>query len=192
VKFSFIPGYDEAVEAEESIRLASFFEVPRTLLGFDVRPLTVRDVMLLDFAKSPFMHGGAVTPVDIAIALWILSVDRTQGKSRRRFVRRCRSVRYGEAVAAIGAYLEDELLDSPGGGGGKEARPQSWVADIVHLFASTYGWTEPQILDLPMARANQYIRAIRASKDSQALFINPRSDRVKGDWLKTQQPEVRQ
>jgi len=60
------------------------------------------------------------------------------------------------------------LMDSPVEGGndsGSEKAPcTSYIADIIDVLASEYGWSDELIMDLPWARLLQYIRAIEQRK----------------------------
>ena len=74
-----------------------------------------------------------------------------------------------DIAGEVSAYFADAFLDSPGGPTDPDPmkvdqpRPlatKSFVADILDLVASEYGWPHDTILDLPLAQLWQIRNAI--------------------------------
>ena len=92
---------------------------------------------------------------------------------------------FGEACAKIESIIADSFADTLGGkpAGQNDASYYSWIAAIVDTLASEYGWSEEQILNIPLTRVWQYLRIIklRTSVKNEPMFN--RSDKVRGAWL---------
>ena len=56
----------------------------------------------------------------------------------------------------------------------------------VDAVASEYGWNEEDILNIPFKRLTQYIRAIQLRNNPKAILFNAKSDKIKGDFLDSQ------
>lgn len=183
-----IPGYSEALADEAAVRELSYVDAPRTVAGIDVRQPTILDVVLLTHAESPFLVGGQITPGAIAQWFWHMATPEYRKRGRVWHILTMRRLKYDETLREIQEFLDRHLQDSPAGSESTQAEFVSWVAAAVHALASAYGWTERDILNMPLARVFQYLRLIQRNLDPNALFIN-RSDRVRGVWLKSQQPQ---
>lgn len=171
----------EAIRRETEVRDAAFLAAPFRICGVEIAPLTGRAFIALEGLESPFLCGGRPTPADVAIFLWVLSPKFVPHNSfsRRRFFRACRKIEFEQAVTEISKLVEDAFQDAPGSGGAQSpARYTSWLADLVDILASEYGWSEDSILDLPLARAFQYLRRIRVRCDPKAIMFNGKSDRA--------------
>lgn len=183
-----IPGWREAVERENAVRDESFLGLTETLCGIEVLPLSAYHFLILEAVHSPFVCGGVPNEVDIARFLWIVSpqfrptTTRADRKLRDKFIRRLSNLDWEQSVKAITTYTEDAFQDSPGSRGGSQASYWSWIAGLVDFIASAYGWTERDIIDIPLKRAFQYVRLIK-SRESEAIHFN-RSDTVRGEWLR--------
>lgn len=160
-----------AAEAEEASRRAEdFIEASRTVCGCELRQVTPRDLLLLDYARSPFVVGGDITPGAIAQFLWQMLAEQPQGwLSRRRFFRHCAALDYDEAIAAIHTYLDRTFADAPAGSGGSGAPGApigtSFVAPlIVRIAAGIPALTPPAIMDTPLPQLFQYRKILEAER----------------------------
>lgn len=181
-----IPGLSQAIEREQFVRDSAFLDMPERVAGFDVKPFTLRHVLLLSLVGNPFMVGGAATPVDVGQFLWAISTEWSpSSKWRRRwFFRRCRRINYVNALKEIESYLAESFQDAPGGGAeGERQSFYSFAASMVDLFGKEYGWTERETINLPLKRLFQLMAVIRKRNNPDAVMFNP-SDKVRGDWLK--------
>ena len=172
-----------AAEAEESERRAEdFLDVPRTVCGLELRALTPRDLLHLDYAQSPFIRGGEIGGEHVAQFLWQLVDPQPRGWwAERKFFRHCARLNYDDSVAAVRRYLDRTFADAPkGGGGGDSGRPigTSFVAPlIVRLAAGIPSLTPIAIMDTPIAQLFQYrkILAAEAAAKSGGKFRDPSS-----------------
>ena len=178
-----IPGYTDAIKRESGSRDASFLSIDATIAGIKIGQLTPERFLLLDGVSSPFVTGGTPKPEDVALLLWICSngFSTTDRKARDKFVRGCRKVSFEKACQDIAAYIKDAFADAPGGRSGS-ASYYSWCASMVDIIASEYHWGEREIMQTPLKRLFQYIRAICMRNNPKAIFFNA-ADRVRAEWL---------
>jgi hypothetical protein len=151
----------EAAEAEESQRRAEdFLDVPRTVCGLELRALTPRDLLHLDYAKNPFVAGGEIKDCHIPQFLWQLCDPQPRGWwAEKKFFRHVGQLVYAEAVAEIRRYMDRTFADAPRGSGGEDGQPigTSFVAPlIVRIAAGIPSLTPIAIMDTPIAQLFQF------------------------------------
>jgi hypothetical protein len=170
-----------AVRRETETREAAFIRAPLLICGIPVNQLTGEHLVILEAIRSPFVIGGHADAADVALFLWILSPDfqPRECRTKRSFIKGCRRVNYLNAVSEIRSMVDDAFQDSPCGGGVSGPSFTSWLASIVDILASQYGWDEDTILRMPLARVFQYLRCIKQRNDPDAILFNQRSDAAK-------------
>lgn len=179
-----IPGYAEAVARERFLRAASFVVDREFIHGVRVLPLSIWHVMALDTIGSPFVtKADGVTAEDVLNFLWIVSPKYNSNRLDRRWfwLTQVRRLDAAETIKAIVDYVSEAYGDAPGGGSSGPSY-YSNAAGLVDALASAYGWSEAEILRLPLKRAFQYSKAISDRLNPNAVMWNP-SDRIKGEWL---------
>ena len=174
-----IPGLREAIEAEQHIRDTSFLPLPESVCGFDVKPLTLRHVLMLGAVGSPFMRGGHPMPHDIGA--FLIVVGDWKGFKRWCCLRKLGRVAFRDAVESVDSFVKESFQDSPGGSGVEGVSYYSFAASIVDLFGREYGWRETDILDAPVKRLFQYLKAI-SRRSGETVLFNP-SDRIRSQWM---------
>ena len=192
-----IPGYAAALAWEAAERERSFLDLPHELCGVEVCPLTLRRLVTLITAGSPFFCGldGPPTLAQVGVFLWALSPGYSPADDDGRTVFIARLLNGDRlddlpaCVAEIGEYLDAAFNDAPaeevgkaGSRGGQSEPAASFVHSYVHAVAAVYHWSEDAILNLPLSRLFGYLRKIAEHLDPEVLFISRRSSRVKGDW----------
>lgn len=166
-----IPGLKKAVakaRAEEDFwRDIAFTDVPLSICGLEVRQFTLRLHNLLSIARSPFLVGGTIGPIDVAGALWAISLENAGGcfpfhaPTRAKFLRRAAKISYGRAVRELHAYFERAYLDAPQGEAGAPPATTCTAAWIIDELLTAYRrMTIDEILDLPLALVFQLLRCI--------------------------------
>lgn len=198
--FDEIPGYRAALSAETEQRDAAFLPMPLTVprkwprAPLTLLPITIRRMLILEHAQSPFVCGGKAAPTagDIALFLWVCSPGFSADKKRRdSFIHSCRTVNAGDALETIRRMANAAFYDSPprSGGGGESASYWSMAASFVDCFAAEYGWPMDTTLDAPLAGVLQLFKVIQhrrsASAGERVPLFNP-SDSVKARWLKSE------
>ena len=62
--------------------------------------------------------------------------------------------------------------------------PTNWVATLIDGAASQYGWSERQILDLPVMRARAYMEAMSARlTGGKAAAWAKNADKVRHEYI---------
>lgn len=185
------PGALEARAWEASTRAEAFLDVPRTLLGVEVLPLTLHRLGLLTAARNALLCGGPVTLKQVTDFLWVLAPAFLVGSSEA-YALFCREL--GErggvgdlpaCAGEVGKFLDEMFLDAPAGGTDSLKVPVTCPEAVyVDLFADAYGWTAAETMHTPLPRLYQLLRRIVLRRDPKAIFINRHFDKVRGDWLR--------
>jgi hypothetical protein len=174
----------EARQLEDAVRDATFLVEREEICGVEVLSMNWRHYLLLSGIGSPFLCGGTPLPGDVPRFLWVLSPEfTTDTRKRDKFIKRCRPLLFDQACDEIARYVEDTFQDSPEAAGDRKTPVVGQLAGAVDLLAHEYGWTEGEILRIPLKRVFQYMRCIIRRHDPQAIFIN-RSDTERRRWLK--------
>jgi len=180
IDWSQVPEFLLALQEQNSIRDSAFFLETEELCGLRVLPMSIRHFLIADAAESPFIRGESIPSLeDCALFLWIVSQDFCFDPAKRDqwVVRHCGNLTLLPTVTEIIGYIDEAMLDSPGGGGPRhKPTPYSWVATLVDIIASEYGWSERDILNLPMKRAFTYQRRIQHRRSPDAPLINSMTD----------------
>ena len=184
LKWSDIPGYREAVKRENDIRDASFLDLTTSICGVEIRQMTPRDLLILDGIGNPLMYGGLPSPAELADFLWKLSPLYKENARLRRYLFgvTIRKMNFIAAVQACRRYVDDTFQDSPASSGAS-APYVSWCAHLVVNISTETGWSEAAILNTPLKRLFQYLKAIRRRDNPQAPMHNP-SDKIRGDYIR--------
>ena len=179
-----IPGLADAIAKQDLVRDAAFLVDREHIAGVAVRPLTVRDLAALQAIGSPFMVGKQPGAGDVAAFLWLLHPKYHPRARVRRwlFLQSLRRRNFIKLVEGIREYIAESFQDTPGGTSTTEPSYYSVAAALVGMFASNYGWSETEILNLPVKRALQYRAEIMRRINPDSILFNP-SDRVVGEWL---------
>lgn len=177
------PKIAEARDRDRREMQSSLVSIP-VLVGKDwLEPLTLRRLMYLEAINHPMLTGASCPRAGVIDFLWVMSArfkpgdDPGLAKFRRRFWFRKID---GEKLRE---YLAGEFPNEPDANGRPPA--PAWVAQLVDMIASEYGWSEADILDAPIKRLMQYTEALVARKgDKQPTPKSPRADRIKSEYLR--------
>jgi hypothetical protein len=180
-----IPGYTEAVNAEQSNRDVAFLATTPPICGVSIVHMGLRHWIQLIGCRNRFIRGERPEPGDVAMFLWFLSpVYSCDPASRARFIaEQVRPLDFITVTREIYAYLNRVFQDIPQGDNASlEKSYTAPVASIVDLLASEYCWTDEHILTLPLARVFQYLRRIEKRRDPKVMQFN-RSERLISKWM---------
>ena len=190
-----IPGYTEALAAEEAAREESFLGVAAPIGGVPVVPLTLRRLTFLFRGRSPFFYGGALGPEAVAQFLWIVSPKFRPADldARALFLAEISTSAALADLAAAEAEIETFIAltfgDAPASQAqvpGADKPPVTcFAASIVDTLAAEYGWGLDAIMDAPLACIYGLLRRIALRRDPKAIFISCLSHKVRGDWLRS-------
>ena len=169
--------YEAALASEQEDRALVFLGVKETICGIECEPLTPRRVEWLRLAKSPFIVGGKVGPIEIAQFLWIVSKSFVPNKEKRNdFLQSALSVEVSKAREEIEEYLDRAYLDAMGGNSNSRPCVSACASYALALAGEPFrmGWQE--VLDTPIAVIFQLLKA-KDMSEGRAV-INKRSDKV--------------
>lgn len=171
-------------------RFAAF--LPSAFQGRDIpcEPLTAARLILLTQSENRFVNGGEITPEDVAGFLWICSpkfkpCPRSARRHHRKIYRR-KPADLLKLAEAIRDYIAETLATAPSSGDDDQegdADPSIFPAMLVDRLADAYGWSETEILQLPLSRAFQYIEQINSRMSENHVSRGRHADTVKNDFL---------
>ena len=176
------PKLDAAKEADRRDVQLSMVCAPEFIGKSWVMPMTLGRLLFLDAINHPFLTGQPTDRNGVLDFLWIMSPQFSPGnrKAAKKFFRR---YWFKEIDAGpLREYLAEEFADE---GTSKEPDP-TWIAQLVDVIASEYGWSEREIFDIPLKRIFRYSEAIVARRsDSKTInFTTPKTDAVRNDYLR--------
>lgn len=180
------PGFREAVKKENDVRDAAFLELPTSICGLDIRPLTPRDLLVLDALENPIAWTREeADTIQVGRFLWFQSVNYRPRAKLRQFLHAFQvlSMDRTKAIDQIDNYFKQAFHDAPGKSGRREVPYVGWAAHFVDQFAAEYGWTRREILDCPLAILYQQRKCISKRIDPGLVIGNP-SDRIIGDHFR--------
>ena len=154
--FADCPGFAEATRRENDLRSIPFLGQPEIICGLSVLPMTLRHVLWLDLARSPFLSRAPADVLclkpgienDITAFLWAVSPLFLPGKSRAATRRRRRFDRLystimkqpiDAAVQAILDYVEEAWMDA----GSSDPNDRSYfsiAATVTASLSKNYGF----------------------------------------------------
>lgn len=187
----FIPGYDEALLEERRRRNRSEFQIPDTVAGVELRPLTLNDIAILQeagvsfFDESPEAHGPTLSLVIMLWWQWVSRPVKASDRLRRRFARAVGMVRSEEAEKDVKNWIRWQFADSPATPSqvkNPQAPITSFAASVCDSVASRCHWSRSEIMNMPLPILWQHIKIANAEGNPSAPRFNP-SDEVKSKFL---------
>lgn len=177
---------NEAVELQQRNRLRPFADIPEFILGEAITDMTLRKRAWLELAQNPFVCELPRMPDEIGMAaaaiklLWICSRDyapctsRAARRAMRRFEKRLLKFRPETLIEAARKFAADTFMEA---GGFEDAETPArreiprccTAAYYVALLAGEFGWSEAEILDMPMRRIFQYANQIYMRRDPEYI-----------------------
>jgi len=176
------PKIAAAREADRREVQLSLVTSPELIGRAWIMPMTINRLLYLEAIDHPFLNGGAVTRDGVLNFLWIMSPEFVPGATRaaKKFYRKFWFRRlHPEPLVE---YLEAEFNTE----GQEDKSPDAnWVAQLVDVFASEYGWAEAAILDAPLRRLFRYAEAIQQRKDEKSSvgFNSPQADAMRNEYM---------
>lgn len=190
------PLYAAEQARDAQHRDEAFVATTHTVCGVELRPMSPYDLHLLQALENPFIVGGAITPESIAQYCALLAEPAPRGWwARRRFFRTLARQPYATAVAEIRAYqtrlfyasgapATEDPSDPQVSGlspqvspGASAPAPLSLIAPLITSVAMATGWSEAELMSMPLSKLFQYQRAIQQQQGTGDTFFAP-ADRL--------------
>lgn len=193
-----------ARRAEDERRTEAFLDFAPAIAGVRLRPITPRDIFLLDGFSSPFVCGdpARATEPHLCAVLWLLSPRRAglpglvewfaYALHTRRLRRRWRDVEQRHADHADLILMFERTfadLGAPASSAAEGAAPAThFLSSFLVPLAVQMGIHDPVsgalLYDTPLARLVQYSRTLaRQAGGDRHIDFNPTTDRVRADAL---------
>lgn len=213
------PGFAEAVWQERVARDAAFLGTTENVAGYELRPMTLPDYLILRLAGNALLREEPASPEELGAFLWLLSVDYhpRAGRRRRRFMRRCREFcepappwlptrgararwlrrkrqalrRAAEVHLAAEEFVREACQDRPPSRRGSGFVP-SYYSDAVYwcaLLGREFGYSVEQVMRMPLKMVFGFVVEIQEHSGSKTPLTNP-SDRFRAKWLAEKNREL--
>jgi hypothetical protein len=191
-KEKYVPLIQQAQSRESEDDTFLWLGINDDICGVEVRPFTLRILLLLQYSENGFFIGKEITLDDILQFLWVISIDYTKGPTKgAQFYKRVgKTLILEDAIIELTEYLEKSLgKRNPDNGDNKdestqEKTPEPWIASMIDNVAHNYGWTIDQIIDTPIMQLMQLCKAIRKRTNPSSPSINPSIDDIKSQYMK--------
>lgn len=185
-----IKPYRDAVEQEALVRDVAFLGLNETVLGFEVRPMTLRHLLWLGMVESPFVRSLKLELAEahLHVAAFVRVVSfRNPAKVgwlqdfafRRRYRRWASKTSVIESVVAVREYVAEAVQDAPGGSGGGKAyfsAAASIANYVMERGKEPFAAAVSAAMDVPLKVSFQIMRANRMWHDPKAIMFNPSDD----------------
>jgi hypothetical protein len=194
------PGYREALRQERDARDYAFLDLPRSICGIEVGPLTVRQLLARLALRCPFIARLPAEMImqlpdpagELAAFIWHVSIARSrchgnafaEYRALQSFYAHMARVSAEDAAAGIQEYIKITFLDAPGSGGKSYVPTASIAATLVDIFAAEYGWDEHRILESALVKLYQLLRERAVRLNPKVTLFNRLSDKVRGEYMK--------
>tara|TARA_Y100000114_G_scaffold37024_1_gene32589 strand:+ start:2269 stop:2877 length:609 start_codon:yes stop_codon:yes gene_type:complete len=180
---------EKAIAFEKRLRLEGLLEIPQKVGCFELRHITPRDILELEFAENRIATGESPELDDYVHLVWTLT------KQKRFFkVRQIRKI----ARALEGSQLlRNEVLsfyysafnDMPATGSNKKEdnnnQSSVYLCTLIDSLASSYGWSLEQILKTPMSCCLQLLqRTMKRNLGDKYSLRNGITQQAKANELK--------
>jgi hypothetical protein len=188
-----------AIRQEQADRDDAFLGFPETVAGFDLRPMTLRDWLVLlrvgnFFACGlPEMSDAAKwhkIGKDAASFIWLQSVDyKPHDKQAKRKIEAMLGgddMDLGALASDIREYVDRTFSDAPPADGKGQPVKSYWSigASFVHQMGKAYGWSRERTMKEPLRVLWQLWKIESYERDPKTPRFNP-SDQQVSAWLKT-------
>lgn len=178
----------EARDDDFRKRAEAWVEVPHTIAGTTMPPMSLRKLIYLEQIDSPLLKGENADHEDVVTFLWICSDKFTPREAEAKAFRKSVKKLPETLEAEISEYINDNLSYMAQGGEDGSPATEHFAASVIDLLASQYGWNADIVLDLPLGQMFQLMAVItkRLVQASGGTYIgfNPASDKLKAEYLK--------
>lgn len=192
------PEFIQATKDEWLARTLSFHPLNENVCGFVLVPMTLSHYSMLRIAGSALLVPD-LTPDEDCVEqfLWCLRPGFNLKPATRWFKFRFRKfrrernlIRMSMLVKGLREYMRVTMIDRPASAVVNGIGEPDYYCDetaIVSSVARDRGWSEAEIMSLPLRRLFQYMKEIRhytAAKNNQPHMLCNASEHVADDYLR--------
>lgn len=175
-----IPGFREAVKAENDARDAAFLNLNSTICGVELRQITPRDFLILDHLGILFALKQRPDRIGLVKLVWMM---KARWMLRIYCVWKVWRTPTSKALAQLEEYLEATFQDTPGGHVTPQIPSVSWAAYICQEMYKAREWEDERTMRTPLRVINQIINLVRMEKDPH-YRVNARHGKIEADRLR--------
>ena len=173
---------EEAKKRESETRLSLFCPQPFRYVGeFPITPLTLEKyciITLPEFWSDPDPR------LPVLRFLWIMSPDfDPDPKKGTEFILDHIQDDLEGYDQEIREIFNQAFEFAPKGSSSGKSSGNDWIATIIDLFASEYGWDDEKILQTPMDRLFIYLQRIQVRRSSNPVTFSTEADRLKKEFM---------
>jgi hypothetical protein len=188
-----IPGYAEAILEERRRRNRAEHQIPDTVCGVELRPLTLADISILQEAGVSFFDDSAEAhDAELSLVLllwwqWVKRPKKPRDGLKRAFANMVARVPLERAENELADWIDWQFADAPPTKSsplGRQPPLTSFSVAICDAVATRCSWPRSEIMALPLPVLWQHIKIAMAEMNPSAPRFNP-SDRVKTEFLKS-------
>jgi len=186
------PKLDEARKQDRVEQSQLFLPVNARVGRFDLAPMTVQRLLVLESLESPFLTGKRIpTRRDVLTFLFVMSPRFKLSRwGMRWWMIRHVFIVWPWYTMQIAELMEEasKLMGTAKGEPKSGDEGSAWASMIIDGFASQYGWSLKQIMDMPIPTAVLLGKAMGArlsmdDKGGAKASISRHADKVRGDYL---------
>lgn len=173
----------EAKDRESRSRFEAFIDSENETIGdFEVVPLTLRRYSILSVSN---FWTDSDPRVPILRFLWVMSPDfSTSPIEAKAFINDHWNVNFAGYSVEINNFINRFFYFSPAKSVKAKSRGSGeWISNMVDIFASEYGWTEDEILDLRLDRLFLYLQRIRSRNSKDAIEFSSEADKLQQEFM---------
>ena len=180
------PRIEQARRRDAEGSTLPFVELHEERIGdFPAVILNIQKYLLLQQA-GVFEGKGDKTVNDVLIFLWIVHPEFVAEPLRSKaFFKEHAKIDLQAYATQITDYLGSMFQMMPGKESGKSGggSNKDWVASLVDLIASEYGWPEKEILNIPLPRLFQYVSRITQRLSGSPVSFSKEADRLQAEFM---------
>lgn len=172
------PRIDAARKAERESGDKAFLDLEEERIGnFPAVHLTAEKYLLLEQVGC---LDNMLTGTTLLRFLWVVSprFKPTWWAGKWFMLRNCRTK--ADLVPEVEQYMARTFAAMPSG---KAKGSMGWVASLVDLLASEYGWKEKEILTCPLRRVFQYVASITSRVTGRDVSFSSRADELQAEFM---------
>ena len=176
------PRIDAARKAERESSDQAFLDLMEERIGaFPAVHLTPERYLILDKLGC---LSDVITQASLKRFLWVVSPKfRPSRWAGKWFMLRHRRIK-AEVIGDVVDYMARTFSSMPGRSSKGGQGAIGWVASMVDLLASEYGWTEREILTCPLRRVFQYVQSITSRITGKEKTFCSKADELQAEFMR--------